>query len=263
MSENNCYLCQEPKSVVGHNTQSCPKVKCKKCGQKGHILRNCSNLNLNMDQKSDGNICLRAFETKKSALLHNGQNKTLDKDIEFSDDVKFEVNETLKIKRSGIDQKPNLIDPIMPNGKEIIDFLHDIEFLDDIKPKLEIKEEQIDMKSSSVGIKRKSELMQEEILGVKSSKIDQKPGQVDPIMSKEMLDFTHDIELSGDVKPKLEIKEGTLKMKNEISEKPKTTRFICEICNVITDQAGIDLHMTGKRHSKNKSKLVNFSTKNK
>ena len=53
MSENNCYLCQEPKSVVGHNTQSCPNVKCKKCGQKGHINRNCPNLNSNVSQEKD------------------------------------------------------------------------------------------------------------------------------------------------------------------------------------------------------------------
>ena len=52
MAENNCYLCQEPRSVVGHNTQSCPSVKCKKCGQNGHILRNCPNFNSNTDQKS-------------------------------------------------------------------------------------------------------------------------------------------------------------------------------------------------------------------
>ena len=40
MSEN-CYLCQEPKSVVGHDTETCPDVICKKCGQKGHVVRNC------------------------------------------------------------------------------------------------------------------------------------------------------------------------------------------------------------------------------
>jgi hypothetical protein len=61
MAENNCYLCQEPRSVVGHNTQSCPNVKCKKCGQNGHILRNCPNLNSNMDQKS---VFLDKFELK-------------------------------------------------------------------------------------------------------------------------------------------------------------------------------------------------------
>ena len=64
MSENNCYLCQEPKSVVGHNTQSCPNVKCKNCGQKGHIHRNCPNLNLNMDQKPD--VCQRESKSEKS-----------------------------------------------------------------------------------------------------------------------------------------------------------------------------------------------------
>ena len=53
MSENNCYLCQEPKSVVGHNTQSCPNVKCKKCGQKGHIYRNCPNLNSIISQEKE------------------------------------------------------------------------------------------------------------------------------------------------------------------------------------------------------------------
>ena len=53
MSENNCYLCQEPKGVVGHNTQSCPNVKCKKCGQKGHIYRNCPNLNSIISQEKE------------------------------------------------------------------------------------------------------------------------------------------------------------------------------------------------------------------
>ena len=194
MSENNCYLCQEPKSVVGHNTQSCPNVKCKKCGQKGHIQRNCPNLNSDIDQKLI-NICPKEIRSEQSIVLH--------------DDTKT------------------------------LDYVHGFEFSDDSKPKLKIK---IDLKRGFDLLKRKSKF-KEETLTVKSSKIDQKPGQVDPIMSKEMLDFTHDIELSGDVKPKLEIKEGTLKMKNEISEKPKTTRFVCEICNVITDQAGIDFLM--------------------
>jgi len=45
MEENYCFLCQEPKSVVGHATELCPDVKCRNCGQTGHILSNCSNLN--------------------------------------------------------------------------------------------------------------------------------------------------------------------------------------------------------------------------
>ena len=68
MAENNCYLCQEPKSVVGHSTQSCPSVKCKKCGQKGHILRNCSNFN----SKVDG--CSKEIKSEKSVVLNNEAN---------------------------------------------------------------------------------------------------------------------------------------------------------------------------------------------
>ena len=102
----------------------------------------------------------------------------------------------------------------MPNGKEIFDFVHDIEFSDDIKPKLEIKEEPIDMKSSSVGIKRKPEFM-EETLTIKSSKIDYKSDIVDPKMQndKEMLDALHDIEFPNDTKPKFEIKIKTFDVK--------------------------------------------------
>ena len=38
----------------------------------------------------------------------------------------------------------------MPNEKEIIDFVHDIEFSNDFKPKLEIKDEPMDMESRVV-----------------------------------------------------------------------------------------------------------------
>ena len=48
MNGNHCYLCNEPKSVVGHDTQTCPNVICIKCDQKGHIYQNC--LQLNIDQ---------------------------------------------------------------------------------------------------------------------------------------------------------------------------------------------------------------------
>ena len=101
MSENNCYLCQEPKSVVGHNTQSCPNVKCKKCGQKGHIFKNCPNLNLDIEQKLD-HPRLKEIHNEKSLVLHN-DTKILNsvENIDLSNDIKanFEVNdETLKVK---------------------------------------------------------------------------------------------------------------------------------------------------------------------
>ena len=70
-----------------------------------------------------------------------------------------------------------MVDHIMPNEEEIMKFVHDIEFSDGFKPKLEIKEELIGSKSGSAGIKRKSEFM-EETLKVKSSKLDQKPPEI-------------------------------------------------------------------------------------
>ena len=45
MEEIYCFLCQEPKSEVGHTTETCPKATCRTCGQKGHTVRRCPNLN--------------------------------------------------------------------------------------------------------------------------------------------------------------------------------------------------------------------------
>jgi hypothetical protein len=36
-----CFICQEYQSEIGHQTSSCPKVACKKCGQNGHFGMNC------------------------------------------------------------------------------------------------------------------------------------------------------------------------------------------------------------------------------
>ena len=49
----------------------------------------------------------------------------------------------------------------MPKDKEMIDFVHDIDFSDDIKPKLEIKEEPMDAKSCFDNIKIKAEFKEE------------------------------------------------------------------------------------------------------
>ena len=221
MSENNyCYLCQEPESVVGHETQSCPHVKCKKCGLKGHVQGNCPNLNFIIDQKPDCNV-----------IVLNNDAKLLDfvKDIEFSSEVKpkFDVKEEkLKIESPEIYQKPGMVDSKMPNDKEIMDFVHDIEFSNDIKLKLEVKKEPMDTKSNFDDIKIKSEV-KEETLKVMSSKIDlQGPDikvyLVDPIASneKEIIDFVHDIEFSNNFKPKLEIKDEPTDMESRVVEQP-------------------------------------------
>ena len=57
-----------------------------------------------------------------------------------------------------MDQRPAVVDPMAPKDKEMVDFVHDIEFSDDIKPKLKIKEEPIDVKSRFECIKPKLEV---------------------------------------------------------------------------------------------------------
>ena len=196
MSENNCYLCQEPKSVVGHNTQSCPNVKCKKCGQKGHIYRNCPSLSSNVDRKAY-NVCPKELRNEKYVVLHN--------------------------------------------NSKILGFV-------------------------KAGIKRKCDLIEEETLKAESSKIDQKPDQVDHVMpnDKEILEFAYEIEFSDDIKPKLEIKEESLKIKNEILEKPKISQFICDVWDSeAPDQNLLDLHFTknmGSRMVKVPELLINQTT---
>ena len=65
MEENYCFQCQEPKTVVGHATESCPKVKCRTCGQKGHTVRNCPHLDPRNDEKSKK---LDPFEKMKKSV---------------------------------------------------------------------------------------------------------------------------------------------------------------------------------------------------
>ena len=36
-----CFLCQDFKINVGHDTESCPRRICEKCGQHGHIKLEC------------------------------------------------------------------------------------------------------------------------------------------------------------------------------------------------------------------------------
>ena len=36
-----CFLCQEYKANISHETSTCPYLECKKCGQKGHFRWDC------------------------------------------------------------------------------------------------------------------------------------------------------------------------------------------------------------------------------
>ena len=188
------------------------------------------------------------LDIKSEFSENNEKSSLMPKDIEFSDEVKpkFEVKEEkLKIKNSGIYQKPKMVDSKMPNGKEIMGFVHDIKFSDDIKPKLEIKEEPIDMKSSSDYIKRKSEF-KEETLKVMSSKIDlQRPDMqvylVDPIVpnDKEIMDFVNNIEFPNDFKPNLEIKDEPMDLEVGMVEQSIRNEKIFEDFDVYNKQIHI------------------------
>ena len=97
-------------------------------------------------------------------------------DIEVSDNIKPKLEikeetldikrksefmeETLNFKRSKIDQKPDIVNSTVLNNKETIDLVHDIEFSDNTKPKLEIKEEAMSMESSSASVNREAEFME-------------------------------------------------------------------------------------------------------
>ena len=72
----------------------------------------------------------------------------------------------------------------MYKDKKIVNFVHDIEFSDDIKPKLEIKEEPIDVKSRFERMEPKFEV-KGNMLKARSSEMDQRPGIVDPMAPKD------------------------------------------------------------------------------
>ena len=87
---------------------------------------------------------------------------------------------------------------MMCNDTNIWDFVKDIEFSDDIKPKFEIKEG---------------------ILKVESF--------VDPAMSKvkEIVNFVHNIEFSNDIEPKLEIKEEPMDMEKSTEQPTRNLKI--------------------------------------
>ena len=97
---------------------------------------------------------------------------------------------------------------VLNSDAKILDFVKDIVFSDDIKPKFEVKEE----KSTT-----------------KSSNIYPIPNKVDPIIpnDKEVMDFVNDIQFSDDMKPELEIKKEPLDDKNEVSENKKKSSVMC------------------------------------
>ena len=120
------------------------------------------------------------------------------------------------------------------DDKEMMDFVNDIEFSDDMKPKLEIKKEPLDNKNEVSENNKKSSVMcndtkiwdfvkdvefsdeiKEGILKVESF--------VDPAMSnvKEIVNFVHNIEFSNDIQTKLEIKEEPMNTEKSTEQPTK------------------------------------------
>ena len=58
-------------------------------------------------------------------------------------------------------------------------------------------------------------------------------------------------EFSDDIKSKLDIKDEPIDMKNEISERPKLSRFYCKVCNFQGQtKFEFEMHFSGMKHLK-------------
>ena len=57
--EIQCYICQDFKWSVGHETKWCPKNRCKRCGRKGHSQVRCMTGRENLPLPDE--IILRIF----------------------------------------------------------------------------------------------------------------------------------------------------------------------------------------------------------
>ena len=175
-----------------------------------------------------------------------------------------------------MDQKPNSsVCPrginsekpsVMLNDGKIMYFVKGIDFSDDMIPRLEMKEERLDIKSEvpennenmldsdakildfvkdiefSDDIKPKFEV-KEGILKVESS--------VDPTMSnfKEIVNFVHNNEFSNDIEPKLEIKEEPMDMEKSTEQPTRNLKTIDYfsiqdemqwLCDIATRKAKLD-----------------------
>ena len=232
MNGKHCYLCNEPKSVVGHDTQTCPNVICIKCEQKGHIYQNCLQLNIDQQKPEKSEVVQKepktcetcdVFSKCKSCRVSLASKNSLKKHIDLKSGFdhikrKSEVKEeTLIVKSSKVDQK-------MHNDKEILDFPHDIEFSNDIKPKFEIKEKPFDVKTTNHGglllnidqKSEKSEVVQKEPKTCNTCDVFSKCKNCRvSLASKKSLKKDIDLKSGFDhIKRKSEVKEETLTAKS-------------------------------------------------
>ena len=84
-----CFLCQDFKANVGHETITCPKSECKNCGQHGHFRINCkfkSMITPWFKAKNAKRFVFRRFLIRKlKKIYRNLRNKLQNKTLEVPD----------------------------------------------------------------------------------------------------------------------------------------------------------------------------------
>ena len=209
-------MCQDPDSAVGHDIQSCPNVKYKKCGKKGHVVRNCPNLNLNMNQKLQTNT-----PRLMDADVPDSNYRELSIDtIDFLESIEFPCEFKLKteIKQEGECCKDNIkSDSIIRPKFEPRESLDSGQSEIKVKPKVEVKDELIEPK------KETDDEFQNGISVLGKMDDSAYNGEIFtndslPQHNLTLPSSSKNSEFSDDVKPKVEVKDELIEPKKETDD---------------------------------------------
>ena len=215
-SNTYCYLCQDPESAVVHDNQSCPNVKYKICGKKGHVVRNCPNLNLDINQKLQTNT-----PRIMDADVPNSNYRELSIDtIDFLESIEFPCDFKLKteIKQEGeccIDniKSESIIRPRFEPSESLNSGQSEIK----VKPKVEVKDELIEPKKETddefqngISVLGK---MDDSAYNGETFTNDSLPQQY--LTSPSSFENS---QFSDDVKPKVEVKDELIEPKKETDD---------------------------------------------
>ena len=198
---------QEPLNVPMDRKKS-KKYACEVC-QKDWDSMNDLEKHLEENQKDCGTIPIDLAEDIIDDPGERDEQNIVQDPLNAAMDVKNQRPESNVCPRKMKNKGSNM----MHNDTNILDFVEDIEFSDEIKPKFEAKEEK---------------------LKVESSGIDQKPNMVDSIMPNdtEMIDLVNNIEFSDNIKPKLDIEDKPIDLKRSSDDIKRKSEFMEETLNV-------------------------------
>ena len=186
-------------------------------------------------------------ESTFCVMLNDSKMMDFVKGIDFSDDMipRLEMKEEpLDIIKSEVpENNKNVLDSDAKilDDKEIMDFVNDIEFSDDMKPKLEIKKEPLDNKNEVSENNKKSSVM---------------------CNDTKIWDFVKDIELSDDIKPKFEIKEGILKVESFVDPAMSNVKEIVNFVHNIEFSIDIEPKLEIKEEPMDMEKSTEQPTRN-